>query len=51
MVKNLANADGGGYEKMRNKLYEEKKRKKALEKEKKFLGSVLANQYTAPGKV
>ena len=43
LIKNIANTDGGGYEKMRNKLYEEKKRKKELEKEKKFLGSVLAN--------
>lgn len=33
LVKNIANIDGGGYEQMRNKLYEEKKRKKALEKE------------------
>ncbi len=39
-MKNVANTVGG-YEKMRNKIYEEKKKKEALEKEKVMMGKVF----------
>lgn len=50
-MKNLANKESGGFEKMRNKFYEEKKKKRQLEKERKLLGDVFGKTSSGSSKI
>lgn len=49
LVKTMAQAESGGYEKLQNKIFEEKKRKKLLEKEQKLLGNAFGKVIPKKG--
>jgi hypothetical protein len=51
MIKGIASQNKGGLEKLQAEKYNEKKRQKEIEKEKKFMGSIFANNFSGKGAV
>ena len=49
MIKGIAAQNKGGYEKLQAEKFNEKKKQKEIEKEKKFMGSVFANGVVSRG--